>query len=903
MSTRNYTLRSQFLTAALIVCTLASFLASLATPVHAEVSLTETFTGTTAPGWEPLLGSATLTAATGVDAAGSGWLRLTDAVNDRAGSAIYNTPFSSTDGVQVTFQYATYGGTGADGFSFYLINGATGTPAVGAPGGSLGYSSSGGTIPGVTNGYVGIGFDEWGNFTATTAGDCLPNPPGCPGRTPNIVAIRGSGSNLTGFNYLTHRALSTLSPARAISTGSRAAANTVRITILEGRISVEMDFGSGFVSIIDKYDLATAVNQGTIPATLKMGFSASTGGSTNIHEIRGLTVGGAQPTAAALVATPNPVQEGLPVTLTATVTKTAGGTGLPSGTVTFLDNGVSIGTGTLNASGVATFTTSALAFGTRSITARYEGDAIFGASTSSVASQVVIPVVTLTTTSTPGYAANGSVAVIQPNLTVTGNGTLNGALVLISANFVPVSDTLGIQGQTGTSGTVDGLTWIYTPTTGVLALNGSATPAVYQGALRQVTFSTSNSSTLARTIQFSLGSSLPNAANDHYYEFVSGGITWTAAQAAAAARNFFGLQGYLATVTSAAENAFIASKLQGQGWMGANDVATEGDWFWVTGPEAGTQFSTGDNTPTAVANRYMNWNAGEPNNAGTENYGHFLMGGKWNDYANDNASIQGYVVEYGGMTGDPTIQVRADATVLVDPAGDPDNDGVPTDIEERYGSNPLDTNIPAANPTADDDGDGVTNAWEAILQTDPNDPDSDSARTPATNENNNSVSDGAEDFDGDGVTNAQEITNGTNPLDPNDPSKTDLAITQTSKTTNLTNLTLTITVTNKGPNAVTGAVLSDTFPTARTGQTWNWSCVGTACSAANGTGNLNATLGTLPVSGTVVLSVTGTLANWGYWTNTATITLPTNLLDSVIANNTSVIGRYQILLPIVHIVR
>ncbi len=971
MSARNYTLRNQFLTAALIVCTLASFFDSLATPARAMlVTINESFTGTTATDWS-LLNSASLTAATGIDAAGSGWLRLTDAVNNQAGSAINNIPFSSSDGVQITFQYATYGGTGADGFSFYLIDGATPNPTVGGSGGGLGYSSGSGGDNGVTSGYVGIGFDEWGNFTTDGVGICNPS---CPGLLSDTVAIRGSGTLATGFNLLTYQQLS---PSRAIGTGSRSTANTVRITILDQVIKVEMDFGSGFVTIINGCNLATAVGQATIPATFKMGFSASTGGSTNTHEIRGLTVGGAQPTATVLAATPKQVQEGQPVTLTATVSNSLGDPRVPSGTVTFLANGVSIGIGTLNAAtGVVTFTTSALVLGTHSITARYEGDAVFGTSTSSVVSQIVIPFVTLTTTTTPSYSPNGSAEVIQPTIIVTGNGTLDGALVLISANFVPISDTLGIQGKTGTSGTVDGLTWIYTPTTGVLALSGNAALSTYQSALRQVTFSSSSSSTLARTIQFSLGSSLPNAANDHYYEFVSGnGITWTAAQVAAAARNFFGLQGYLATVTSAAENAFVASKLQGQGWMGANDVATEGAWFWVTGPETGTQFSTGDNTPTAFANRYMNWNTGEPNNSGgIENYGHFLTSGKWNDYANNSASIQGYVVEYGGMTGDPTIHVRADATVLVDPAGDPDNDGVPTGIEERYGSDPLDMNNPSANPTADDDGDGVTNAWEAIIQTDPADPDSNSARTPATDENNNGISDaaedldgdgvpngieirygtdpllatspvisptadddgdgvtnawesilgtnptvadsnstkttpneagngindGAEDFDGDGVTNAQEITNGTNPLDPNDPLKTDLEVTQAFQMANLSKLTLTITVTNKGPNAVASAVLSDTFPPALTGGVWSWGCSGTACSAASGTGNLNAILGTLPVSGTVVFTATGTLANWTHWTNTARIILSAKTLDSVIGNNTSQIGRYRLLLPIVY---
>ena len=54
-----------------------------------------------------------------------------------------------------------------------------------------------------------------------------------------------------------------------------------------------------------------------------------------------------------------------------------------------------------------------------------------------------------------------------------------------------------------------------------------------------------------------------DAANGHYYEAVSQsqGITWDAADAAANARVFNGLQGHLATITSPNKNAFVATHL------------------------------------------------------------------------------------------------------------------------------------------------------------------------------------------------------------------------------------------------------------------------------------------------------------------------------------------------------
>ncbi|MGA2622142.1 MAG: Ig-like domain repeat protein, partial [Thermoguttaceae bacterium] len=74
---------------------------------------------------------------------------------------------------------------------------------------------------------------------------------------------------------------------------------------------------------------------------------------------------------------------GAAVTLTASVTPS--GAGAPTGTVTFFDNGSSLGTGTLNGSDIAAFTTSLLSAGSHPITASYGGDSSFAGSTSSPA--------------------------------------------------------------------------------------------------------------------------------------------------------------------------------------------------------------------------------------------------------------------------------------------------------------------------------------------------------------------------------------------------------------------------------------------------------------------------------------------------------------------------------------
>jgi hypothetical protein len=87
----------------------------------------------------------------------------------------------------------------------------------------------------------------------------------------------------------------------------------------------------------------------------------------------------------------NPSAYGQAVTLTATVSASAG-SGTPTGSVTFRDGQAVLGSVALDGSGRAQFSTSALAAGSHSITASYGGDATFSPSTSAPVTQTVNPV-------------------------------------------------------------------------------------------------------------------------------------------------------------------------------------------------------------------------------------------------------------------------------------------------------------------------------------------------------------------------------------------------------------------------------------------------------------------------------------------------------------------------------
>lgn len=287
----------------LVLCLLAGGLAG-ASPSEAafDFPLTETFMTASAPGW--VLGGtpnrAILTSG-GADPAGNGWLRLTNANASQAGYAYYNEPIPTGRGLVITFDYAAWGGTGADGLTFFLFDGATTAFNVGASGGSLGYAQRTG-VNGLSNGYLGLGLDEFGNYSNPTEGRV-----GGPGFVPEAVAVRGPGNRTSNYNYLAGTSDLTKAPwslpkldcpRNYGSCGNGAARpassyyyRQARITVTPVgaayQVTVEMKFSAAgaWRTLFGPFTMPTAA-----PGTLKMGFSASTGGSTNYHEIRNLSV-------------------------------------------------------------------------------------------------------------------------------------------------------------------------------------------------------------------------------------------------------------------------------------------------------------------------------------------------------------------------------------------------------------------------------------------------------------------------------------------------------------------------------------------------------------------------------------------------------------------------------------
>ncbi len=144
-----------------------------------------------------------------------------------------------------------------------------------------------------------------------------------------------------------------------------------------------------------------------------------------------------------------------------------------------------------------------------------------------------------------------------------------------------------------------------------------------------------------------------SGGNGHFYEavLVPAGLDWEAANAAAIVKG-----GYLVTLTSAAENAFVYSLVSGDAafWRLTGPYNSEGpflggykdpadpsnpaaNWHWVTGE------------PWV----YTNWVPIEPSGDETQNRLHFFgyyshTGAQWNDLPHINYLENGYIVEFDG---------------------------------------------------------------------------------------------------------------------------------------------------------------------------------------------------------------------------------------------------------------
>jgi len=174
-------------------------------------------------------------------------LQLTQAVSSQAGSAFSNTAVTA-EGMDARFQLQIGGGGGADGMSFAMLPGGAPATWVGAPGGGLG-------VGGLTNA-VAVTFDTFQNGSDPSN---------------NFVGVMNGwvGSDLSYFNYL--------------------ATSTNVAPLTAGTHDVDINYYNGRLRVVVDSDLKIDIPV-TLPTQVRPGFTAATGGLTDVHTVRNVQI-------------------------------------------------------------------------------------------------------------------------------------------------------------------------------------------------------------------------------------------------------------------------------------------------------------------------------------------------------------------------------------------------------------------------------------------------------------------------------------------------------------------------------------------------------------------------------------------------------------------------------------
>jgi hypothetical protein len=148
-------------------------------------------------------------------------------------------------------------------------------------------------------------------------------------------------------------------------------------------------------------------------------------------------------TAVAISTSANPATLGNNLVITATMTGTGA---VPTGSVTFLDAGVSIGTGTLSATGVATFSTSTLTLGSHTLVASYTGDSVHAAIQSSPLTENVVQATTTTLTASALQVYAGTPLLWTVTVIGANGKPMTGAVALLDGTTTLANLTLSATG-------------------------------------------------------------------------------------------------------------------------------------------------------------------------------------------------------------------------------------------------------------------------------------------------------------------------------------------------------------------------------------------------------------------------------------------------------------------------
>jgi hypothetical protein len=205
----------------------------------------------------------------------------------------------------------------------------------------------------------------------------------------------------------------------------------------------------------------------------------------------------------ALISSPNPSTFGQAIALTATVIAAGGGTGTPTGSVTFTDGASVIGTSTLDASGKALLNSAGLSAGAHTITASYAGDNNFDPSSAAGAGSVSLVV---------NQSSTITSLVSSVNPSVFGQAVVLSATVAASSGSgIPSGAVTFTDGPTGLGGATLDSAGKASISISSLGAGAHSISAAYQGTAN---FIGSASTALVQTVsKNSVGITLTSAPN------------------------------------------------------------------------------------------------------------------------------------------------------------------------------------------------------------------------------------------------------------------------------------------------------------------------------------------------------------------------------------------------------
>jgi gliding motility-associated-like protein len=243
-------------------------------------------------------GHAYYTASKGIDAYGTGWLRLTEDKNDQLGYVLAEGSYSSKLGLTVEFDFVVWtssSATTADGFSVFLFDGSVSnsnfTP--GGKGGALGYLPRD-SETGIPKSYIGIGIDEFGNYTNYVNNGFHPDAITVCG--PSSENYRFLASTFSDFAEAKDPALINTNIAFPGLTSSRPSESQyfrrVKVELepnssggMTVNVYLKINHTGAFLHVLGPVNIASSA-----PNSLRVGFAGVTGGSTAVHEVRNVII-------------------------------------------------------------------------------------------------------------------------------------------------------------------------------------------------------------------------------------------------------------------------------------------------------------------------------------------------------------------------------------------------------------------------------------------------------------------------------------------------------------------------------------------------------------------------------------------------------------------------------------